>query len=423
MKGSNASKSGLQLVLNTWLTMYLHDGERGRPGGLPNDFLTHGSAALLLFDSVICDREAFEAEQAFKGIWLSSDLFAALQSEGVLQLADFKREFLTTEFLEHLDREGYKQAALEVMEREAHSIRESKGSLGRLALPSLLTWLNHYMFMGLRLPNHLRYEWQEHHFKPTPDLPRAALPGGVSSVGENDTLAIGKDVEASSRLMKAVGALLPEFQLLPPLPAKGAARQALRQNIRLEKPALYRWIYGDPEIPRERYQEIRRQAAFRRLDARIDEGRRAVAFQNLDLLLEVRSRTRDLRAGVQTIFRQVADGTKELRDVQAEIAEFTDAVESRLPSTRRIAVDVALAGTGLAVKVAGVVASLAGAATVGVPATALGFGLGAYGFWSRYTKRRDYKALRQDYPLAWLVRDFKMLKGKQLRRLTPRRYR
>jgi hypothetical protein len=58
-------------TLNTWGFMWFHDDpEIRRAGGLPNDFLERGVAALLLFDRVIVDSDAFDAEMRFAGRWV-----------------------------------------------------------------------------------------------------------------------------------------------------------------------------------------------------------------------------------------------------------------------------------------------------------------------------------------------------------------
>ena len=58
-EGANKGDSP-QLLLSTWLIMYL----RGDlPGGLPNDFLSRGTSTLLVFDKILCDRDALKAKK------------------------------------------------------------------------------------------------------------------------------------------------------------------------------------------------------------------------------------------------------------------------------------------------------------------------------------------------------------------------
>ncbi|MGA9596102.1 MAG: hypothetical protein WBV06_08090, partial [Acidimicrobiia bacterium] len=73
------------IALNSWLFTSLAGG---RPGGLPNDFLTRGSAALLIFDDVICDEQGLAAEEVFADRWLSAGLFRELRGDGILRPVD-----------------------------------------------------------------------------------------------------------------------------------------------------------------------------------------------------------------------------------------------------------------------------------------------------------------------------------------------
>src|SRR5687768_16063286 len=158
-------RESLQLVLNTWFVMYLHEGEHAKPGGLPNDFLARGAAPLLILDNVLCDADALESERAFAGTWLSSDLFLALQQSGILKPINMRANLSNT-FLEHLRQDGWIQTARDMMDAEVKAIRRGQKTAENLTLLPFITWLNHYMSIGLEIPNTLLYEWQEHHFKP-----------------------------------------------------------------------------------------------------------------------------------------------------------------------------------------------------------------------------------------------------------------
>lgn len=79
------NSDSFDLVLSTWFVMYLHED---LPGGLPNDFLSHGATALLVFDRVVCDENALAAEARFAGRWLSSDLLMELRQERLLHPVD-----------------------------------------------------------------------------------------------------------------------------------------------------------------------------------------------------------------------------------------------------------------------------------------------------------------------------------------------
>ncbi len=397
------------LLLNTWFVMYLHGD---RPGGLPNDFLSRGSSALLLFDTVFCDKDALESEERFTGNWLSSDLFLALKEEGILEPISM-REYLPQEFLDHLRDTGMTQAALKTMEAELSVIKKGERKPQELQLPPFLTWLNHYMFMGLEIPTSLLYEWQEYHFKVPPP---AQLPL------QKPTLEL-PDVEEARRQQQIVSvlkALLPEFFLLPPLLPESEAFLALQRNITQEKPALYRWIYGDTEMPRDRYHELRLGPDFRSFDAKVDESRKALAWRNFEILMKARQATKDVRAGMQTIISDVVDERRTITDVEAEVRIHQEELLSHLPSQRSITVDITLAGIGFAVTIAEILGTLSGL----VPGVSpIGLGLAAYGVWKARTERQQYHALRQRYPLAWFLRDFREIQRTELSKLIPRRRR
>jgi len=410
-KQSTGGSTSYELVLSTWFVMYLHGD---RPGGLPNDFLSRGSSALLVFDKIICDKDALEAEERFRGTWLSSDLFMALKQEEILKPINM-RTYLPQEFLNHLQDTGITQAALNMMEAELTTIKKGEKKPKDLQLPPLVTWLNHYMFMGLEIPSSLLYEWQEHHFKVPPvavqPFPQRPLPG-VPDVEEK--------TRREQQLISVLNALLPEFLLLPPLPLRGEAPAALRRNITREKPELYRWIYGDPEMPRDSYHEFRHGPDFRLVDAKIDEPRKAQAWQNFELLMRVREATKDIRAGVQKIISDVVHGQRTLADVRTELNVHQQELLSHLPSQRSITVDIGLAGTGFAVAVAEILGTLSGV----IPGVSpIGPGLTAYEIWQAKAKRQQYRALRQRYPLAWFLRDFKNIQIVERTKATPRRRR
>lgn len=397
-----------ELVLSTWFVMYLHGD---RPGGLPNDFLSRGSSALLIFDKILCDKDALDSEERFVGTWLSSDLFSALEQEGILKPINMG-EHMPQEFLDHLRDTGMAQAALKAMEVELAAIKKGEKKPKDLQLPPVLTWLNHYMFMGLEIPSSLLYEWQEHHFKVPPST--ISYPQQPISTMPD----VEEKVRREQQLVSVLKTLLPEFSLLPSPVSKGEAATALRRNIAREKPALYRWIYGDPSMPRDSYHELRLGPDFRLLDAKIDEPRKPQAWRNFELLVKVRKATKDVRAGVQTIISDVVHGRRTLADVRTELSIHQQELLSHLSSRRSITVDVGLAGVGFAVAVAEVLGTLSGA----IPGVSpIGPGLAAYSLWQARAKRQQYHVLRQRYPLAWFLRDFKDIQAAERRKATPYR--
>jgi hypothetical protein len=308
------------------------------------------------------------------------------------------------------------EAARDMMDAEVKAIRRGRKTGENLTLLPFITWLNHYMSMGLEIPNTLRYEWQEHHFKPPSGYFREAQSRLRSEENIRD---LEEEQARSLSLYKAIGTVLPAFALLPPLSSEAA--EALRTNIAQEKPTLYRWIYGDPTMPREKYQELRHGPSYRILDSKIDEPRRPQAFQNLELLLKVRERTADIRSGVQKIFGDVLEGNRTPEDVTAELEIHRNEIFSHFaPSQRTTTLDVALGGTALALTMAGIISGLAGAPPVVAP---VGVALGAYRFWKSYTRRKQYRLSRRKFPLGWLVQDFQHLQDRQHRKRTPRRWR
>jgi hypothetical protein len=386
------------LVLSTWFIMYLHEeGRDHRPGGLPNDFLTNGAASLLIFDEVLCDAYALEAEEEFKNVWISSDIFLNLKQEGILRPIDM-RDFFRKSYFDHLLERGFIDSARRQIEAELQIIKGGIQNLDNLQLPDLLTKLNHYMFIGLDVPNGLRYEWQENHFK---------VSTSSTSFSHQVPVELDEDlkekIEQEQRLISVVKTLLPKISLLPRV--QGDSLFALQQNISREKPALYRWIYGDPEMPRERYHEYRLSQEFREVDRIIDNvSRRSQAEHNFSVIMRARQSTKDVRAGVQKIISDVVGGNKTLEDVQNDLEQHMKELRSYLPSQHYTTVDVGLSGVELAVAVAEELNVLSGL----VPGYTRPSDIttSTYKFWQERADRHGYSDIRQRYPLAWLLHDF-----------------
>jgi hypothetical protein len=406
----------LDLALSAWFMMYLHDEPRGRPGGLPNDFLSHGAAALLLFDHLLCDQEAFDSECAFRNIWLSSDLLHQLKASDLLRTVDM-RASLSPTVLEELRRTGVHDELMTAMERERTRILQDHVRGRDLALLPAVTELNHYLFAKLDLPRCVRYEWQESHFRTSPSAP-ARRPRTTAAGAPAEALQTEQQLVSS--LLKLV---LPDFHLLPPVPKGSQAAKALKRNVQEERPTLYRWIYGDPEMPQERYQELRRGSVFLEGDRIIDAERRPIAFQNLELLMNVRERTTDVRSGVQKIFKDVLDGTRQPSDVAKELAIHKQEIEAAFPESARAA------RWGLLKTSGGFIAdSLLKVARlfVGDPSSPLGIpGTARRGtrVIQRLRRERERVASRSAKPLAWLVRDFEEEADQRRQKAIPRKYR
>lgn len=402
------------LVLSTWFVMYLLSD---RPGGLPNDFLTRGTSSLLLFDTIICDQDALEAEERFAGTWLSSDLLVALKKEGLLKPVNI-RELLPTAFFEQLSNANIPQIVRTEADAELLAIKKGGKNLKRLKLSPLFTWLNQYIFTGLNVPHtSARYEWEENHFKPPRISSLQLAPDLINKV---------KQARKGQRLfVPTVEPLLPEFSLLPPIPPNSEAREALRQNIDKEKVALYRWIYGDPDMPRDKYHEFRLGSDFRRLDAKIDDPRRAQAWQNFELLLKFRRQTKDIRSGMQKIIADVLDGKRTKGDVEAELREQQEALSLLLPTSPSLMWTLGLSGTGLALTIEAIISSLSHQIPMAVDLGLDSFALlsGSYGTWGAASNVHERHKLRQRYPYAWFIREFRKIQETQRRKQTPHRRR
>ena len=409
-----SGNSPFNLVLSTWFVMYLLGD---RPGGLPNDFLTRGTSSLLVFDTILCDQDALEAEERFAGTWLSSDILVELKKEGILKPVNI-RELLPSEFFEQLRNANIPQIVRAEAEAQLLAIGKGKKGLKSLKLSPLFTWLNQYMFTYLKIPDtSARYEWEENHFKPPRVSSLQLTPEFIDKM---------KQARKGQRLfVPTVEPLLPEFSLLPPIPANSEAREALRKNIDREKVALYRWIYGDPDMSRDKYHEFRLGPDFRHLDAKIDEPRRAQAWQNFELLLEFRGKTKDIRSNMQKIIADVLDGRRTRADVGAELHEQEEALNVYLPSARSLIWTLGLSGAGLALTIEAIISTLSHQVPALVDLGLDSFALlsGAYGTWGAASSLREHRTLRQRYPYAWFVREFRKVQETQRREHTPHRRR
>lgn len=389
------SSSYFDLVLNTWLISYLH-GEL--PGGSPADFLTRGASALLVFDHVLCDENALKADEPFVGTWLSSDLISELRRSGIVKPVNLS-EHIPAEFMAHLRDTGLTNVALKAMETQVAAIKSGEIAPDDLRLPEFLTWLNHYMFLGLELPSALLYEWQESHFK-LPSVP--PIPQTHQEIKIDQVQSAGN----GQKVMSVLKALLPEFNLLPPLSPDSEAAALLQANIGREKGRLYRWICGDPEVTQADYQEWRLSPSFRIRDKQIDDVRRAQAWHNFEILLKVREETKDIRAAVQGLATDVVAGRKPLEEVQEDLGAYQQELLSHLPHENPMRVDVGLAGAGLAISVAGSLSGLIPPA-IGISIAAIDIISAAWEVWNARQRRIQYQSLRKDFPLAFFLRDFR----------------
>lgn len=241
----------LNVVLNTWLLLYIHnqDPNAHTLGGLPNDFLTHGAASLLILDHVICDKDGLSTEEAMP--WVSTHIFNVLRAEGLLRPERLRLRY-SDATLNRLHETGLIRWAEDTMAAELAKITSGAIATIDLELPAALRWLNSVMFTGVELPNALHYDYHESHFSnlalSAQQLPRQEVP----TIAE--TLTADEQAVKASRLMAALKIALPDFQLLPPITST-VGRKALYENIRDEKRMMYRYVYGN--ITHPEYQRFR----------------------------------------------------------------------------------------------------------------------------------------------------------------------
>ncbi len=324
------------VALNTWLLLYINNVDPAARtfGGLPNDFLVHGAASLLVLDHIICDDDGLSTEAAMP--WVSSHIFKALRAENLLRPRRFREGYSNT-VLSHLREAGLLEWARHAMRAELARIKEGDVATKDLELPSTLRWLNSVMFTGIDLPNTLHYDYHENHFS---NLSLAAS-GITRTVAPSIKEAVDAEDQAvrATRLFAALSIALPDFQLLPPI-IGAPARAALRENITQEKRMMYRYVYGDFSHPE--YERFRKGTDFTRRDAIVDSSWRfRQADANMDLLLRIRSRTADVRPHAQRAIAEVVKGARSLEDVANELLMFRTAVEEAIaheskPQTLRI---------------------------------------------------------------------------------------
>lgn len=404
---STGGSPSLDIVLSTWFFMYLRED---RPCGLPNDFLTHASPLLLVVDKVICDQDALDYEERWRGRWLSADLIGGLKDAEILKPINM-REYIPQESFNHIRNHGPAHAALSTMESELAATNNSERNPRNLKFPPVLNEINHYMFQHLNVPNTWRYYWREHHFKTSPSVitqpQRTTLEG---SEGKEPT----RDVQ---QIISVVKTLLPEFVLLPPISKGSRAAAALQQVIAKEKLPLYRWFYGDPEISGDRYFEIRKGGDYAKLDKVIDnKQRQKIGWDNLRTLLKIRDATKDVRSGVQKIIFDVSAGWRTIEDVQDELDLHMQELLHYLPDRRSISADARQAKTSVLVSLFENLVTLAAQSSLPIPA---GLAMAARDWLKKKTEEKEHSELRQRYPLAFFILDSESIQDAEIGKAKP----
>jgi len=331
------------LVLSTWFVMNIR-GEA--PGGLPADFLTHGAAALLLFDEVICDAEALNAERRSYR-WTSSRIFCDLEKARILRPVNLIG-YVPKPFWDALETSGRADVVREAMCRRFERIHPTSTVPKRATgLPAIVRRTNNEIFSyGLAIPAALRYDWCEHYFAAPRRRPKRALDD--SSVRNE---CGDKERKRFFRLARVLNMMVPRISLIPPIRPNSDAAAALVEAKARESSALVRWICGDPTMNREAYHDFRLGGAFVELDKRIDSPRQNIALDNLDKLLRLREETKAVRGSVQRTIGQVVDGSRSVQDVQRELNDQLKAVCSHFIGKSKVASSCFVVGPELVYEV------------------------------------------------------------------------
>jgi len=391
-----AESPQLNVVLNTWLLLYIHNQEPSAHtlGGLPNDFLTRGAASLLILDHVICDEDGLSTEAAMP--WVSTHIFNVLRAEGLLRPERLRLRY-SDATLDRLRETGLIRWAEDTMAAELAKITSGAVATIDLELPASLRWLNSVMFTGINLPNALHYDYHESHFSNL-SLSAQQLPMQMESA-ISETLTADDQAVKASRLMAALKIALPDFQLLPPITSM-IGRKALYENIRDEKRMMYRYVYGDLAHPE--YERFRSSGEFKRRDALIDNKIRfKQADENLEILLRVREATADIRPLAQQKIAAVVNGTLSLEAVEDELERIRFVIDYALKLETKTRDMHILAGAKALLGAGETLASL-NHPVAGLNAT-MSFAE-AFHHWRESVESREFGVeVRRQFPLAWIA--------------------
>lgn len=322
---SDARETSRNLVLSTWFINFFHQEKRW--GGLPNDFITRAPGALLIYDEVLCDEEALEAETtaAKRGRWITSELFVELRRARRLRTVSF-RELIPSSFWSRPDIKQLQSQALETM-GEALSLLKRPGKRNKGAVGDrikTLASINAYLFRSGPALEGLKYNWQANLLKES----------GSSPFRHVSSQESGLSVHSVVKKVLRLGAL--DVQLVPDLTKQGSA--ALEAVKRRERKLILRYMFGDRGLTHQHLEDIRYSDEFRDLDAIVDDPkRRKEAFRNLEKILRIHSDTKRVRASVQMAIADVLSGKKRPSDVEEEIRMQLLEIAKRAPSVKSLA--------------------------------------------------------------------------------------
>jgi hypothetical protein len=389
------------MLLPTWFPTRL----RGlRPGGLPQDFLIHGAPNLLLYDYILCDPDSLACELEFKKRFLSSAIYGTLRDCRILQplSAQGIPRFLSPEVMSPA-RANETVTITTLMQEQLRELdsRLTAGSR-RAQSPQQLIRISSQISL---FDTEMLIEFSSTLKGVIPYIqgrgkdniwPSSRIPSGFAAGSRSRP----QTERLLNRLTGRPITLLPEIR-------DDAARAALKENMRLERPALLRWLLGDHSLVIDNFHDWRlSDKRVRSADMVIDSGRVDEAQSNLEIILRARDRTSDVRREVQQRIDSLLEAEnpvkaldrlldEEIREIADEVAAARDAVlHSRSSVRERVVTALEFAPTLLlaALGMAGVPNAVTAPADIGTATTLLALE-------RAYAKKRAAKE-RESYPLT-----------------------
>lgn len=325
----------IELLVNTWHVAPLHGGQ---PEGLPTDLLTTHSALFYLVDRVVVDASGLAGERKWKAYgWLSARVFSWLEDADLLRIVNLNAPpFVPATFWFDLAQHPKGRDVQREMQRRTHQILKGDLEARREALHKIdasILSLNQNIFLNLNVPdNWLPYYQTEAHLKADPwqDVQPADIP---------NALPISRRERQRRRVqaLNTVEGHLPDPMLLPPVTRQ--TKGLLTRNMNREKVSLYRVIYGD--LSHGNFQDFRTSEKFKKIDEKVDnEVRERIAWENFQMLLRIRSQTKDLRASLQDLILQIADTelpmAEAYNEIERQLRAFRALMMSEMPIEKRM---------------------------------------------------------------------------------------
>jgi hypothetical protein len=394
----------LRLAIGTWFFKLLVGDS---PGGLPADFFTYAASALLVFDEIICDVEAFESEMDFasghrgRTQWLSSTLYRELQQAGILRLVSYRAE--SREIIARFQAEGAAQRVSEIMEQERMKLRSNPRTAQRPISPELRR-LNACFLIELARKGLAPYDWREGHLRP------AAMDKILSSTAarkNNDGGGYG--LERAARLILPHVTVLQSPKWVASVDA--AAYRGYRANVARERLPLYLWMYGDPEWTRAKYNEWRLGPEFRAADKAFDRAREAHARKNLEAVLKVRERTANERRAIQALLSRSIEQHLRPASLSRELEEHVQVYET-LKGSHRISLNLVVATAGFAGLLVSATLQSLSSGLVGAEVAHMVEGTSTLAHLTGVVQEVRHRAqAKKDEPIGWFVSEVRKRLG------------